>query len=195
MVVAMGSEGSARPCARVARSRVPLALFALSRTSKDGPVERGRVVAHADLWIRLRLEEQGWRVIHRADCVAHHDHVLTPRSYFDRAFILGRYQRRLGETVGEPGALFAKDTILADGSINPTLTTVLEEQRVPSESHPHALRVDDPITARIVHLLRHLLSQRGCGEQDTGDDAAGEQRLENLAQRGHVAILDPGAPR
>ncbi|MEE2939541.1 MAG: glycosyltransferase [Planctomycetota bacterium] len=116
-----------------------------------------------DVELGLRLEEQGWRVIHRADCVAHHDHVLTPRSYFDRAFILGRYQRRLGETVGEPGALFAKDTILADGSINPTLTTVLEEQRVPSEQALARLETveeeywDRPLPGELAAELKQII--------------------------------------
>lgn len=86
-----------------------------------------------DVELGLRLEEQGWRVVHREDCVAHHDHVLSPRSFFDRAFLLGRYQRRLGATVGEPGALFPKDSTLADGRIHPAMTTELEQRRVPSE--------------------------------------------------------------
>lgn len=86
-----------------------------------------------DVELGLRLEKQGWGVVYREDCVAHHDHVLTPKNYFDRAFQLGRFQRRIGETIGQPGALFPADFTLDDGRLHPGLTTVLEERRAPSE--------------------------------------------------------------
>ena len=59
----------------------------------------------------LRLEEQGVGVLHRADCVAHHDHVITPEGFFERAFQLGRYQYRLGEKAGAPDVFFEAGTV------------------------------------------------------------------------------------
>lgn len=91
----------------------------------DGPICEG-------LDLGLRLEEQGVQVVHRADCVAHHDHVVTATSFFDRAFELGRYQLRLGAKVGAPDAFFEEGMVTADG-LRPDLVDVLEQQREASE--------------------------------------------------------------
>ena len=80
----------------------------------------------------LRLEEQGIQVVHRADCVAHHDHVITAASFFERAFELGRYQLRLGAKVGAPDVFFDEGTVTADG-LRPDLVDLLEQQRAVSE--------------------------------------------------------------
>lgn len=80
----------------------------------------------------LRLEEQGVQVVHSASCVAHHDHVITAESFFERAFELGRYQLRLGAKVGAPDAFFEEGMVTADG-LRPDLVDVLEQQREASE--------------------------------------------------------------
>ncbi|QDV05491.1 Chondroitin synthase [Planctomycetes bacterium Poly30] len=48
-----------------------------------------------DVEIGFRLQKAGWSVLYDERCVAHHDHVLTPRGYAARAFQLGIYQHRL----------------------------------------------------------------------------------------------------
>lgn len=42
-----------------------------------------------DVELGYRLEKAGWRVLHREDCRAEHDHVLTPADYLARAERLG----------------------------------------------------------------------------------------------------------
>ena len=87
----------------------------------------------------LRLEEQGVGVLHRADCVAHHDHVITPEGFFERAFQLGRYQYRLGEKAGAPDVFFEAGTVTGDG-LRPDIVDVLEQARAGSEATLERLR-------------------------------------------------------
>lgn len=58
-----------------------------------------------DVELGLRLERRGIRVLHRADLVAHHDHVWTRETYFPRAVRLGAALARLHEKHDEPRAL------------------------------------------------------------------------------------------
>ncbi|MEM9379621.1 MAG: glycosyltransferase [Planctomycetota bacterium] len=81
-----------------------------------------------DVELGMRLEQQGWSVVHREDCVAEHDHVMTPAAYFERAFQLGRFRFRLGDKIGRPEALFPAE-LFAEGGLNPAVTTLLEELR------------------------------------------------------------------
>ncbi|MEM1451049.1 MAG: glycosyltransferase [Planctomycetota bacterium] len=81
-----------------------------------------------DVELGMRLEQLGWSVVHREDCVAEHDHVLTPAQYFERAFQLGRFRFRLGDKIGRPEALFPAEIVTKDG-LNPAITTLLEELR------------------------------------------------------------------
>ena len=55
-----------------------------------------------DVELGLRLEQQGFSVLFDERCVAHHDHVLSPTQYSDRAVQLGIYQRRLQAKHGGP---------------------------------------------------------------------------------------------
>ena len=48
-----------------------------------------------DTELGYRLQQAGWSVQYNERCVAHHEHVLTPKAYMDRAVILGVYQRRM----------------------------------------------------------------------------------------------------
>lgn len=64
-----------------------------------------------ELGVRL-CEMRGLAVVYRAECVAHHDHTLTPAGYMARAFQLGRYQHRLGAKFGDPGALFPENALV-----------------------------------------------------------------------------------
>ena len=48
-----------------------------------------------DVELGLRLEQLGQSVLFDERCIAHHDHVLSPDQYADRAVQLGIYQRRL----------------------------------------------------------------------------------------------------
>ena len=81
----------------------------------------------------LRLEEQGIGVVHRADCIAHHDHSITASSFFERAFELGRYQLRLGTKVGAPDVFFEQGTVSSEG-LRPDFVEILEQQRGASEA-------------------------------------------------------------
>jgi len=64
-----------------------------------------------ELGVRL-CKLRGMDVVFREDCVAHHDHTLDPRGYMARMFQLGRYQYRLGDKFGEPGALFPENALI-----------------------------------------------------------------------------------
>ncbi|MGD2017705.1 MAG: glycosyltransferase [Planctomycetota bacterium] len=103
-----------------------LAVGGFDEVNFDQPLCEG-------LDLGLRLEQQGVGVVHRADCVAHHDHGITVESYFERAFQLGRYQLRLGKKVGAPDVFFEEGTVTADG-LRPDLVDLLEEQRAGSEA-------------------------------------------------------------
>ncbi len=103
-----------------------LAVGGFDEVNFDQPLCEG-------LDLGLRLEEQGIGVVHRADCVAHHDHVITASSFFARGFELGRYQLRLGSKVGAPDVFFEEGTVTAEG-LRPDIVEVLEQQREVSES-------------------------------------------------------------
>ena len=49
----------------------------------------------------------------RASIVAHHDHVISTESFFERAFQLGRYQLRLGAKVKALQGKLTKKSLLA----------------------------------------------------------------------------------
>lgn len=103
-----------------------LAVGGFDEVNFDQPLCEG-------LDLGLRLEEQGIGVVHRADCVAHHDHAITASSYFERAFELGRYQLRLGCKVGAPDVFFEEGTVTGEG-LRPDLVDLLEQQRDASEA-------------------------------------------------------------
>lgn len=103
-----------------------LSVGGFDEVNFDQPVCEG-------LDLGLRLEEQGIGVVHRADCIARHDHVITSSSFFARAFELGRYQLRLGTKAGAPDVFFDEGTVTAEG-LRPDLVELLEQQREVSES-------------------------------------------------------------
>lgn len=70
--------------------------------------ERFEIALCEDVELGLRLCDQGLRIVHRAECRAEHEHRLTPESYFERHFQLGRYQHRIGAKFQQPGALFPR---------------------------------------------------------------------------------------
>lgn len=59
-----------------------------------------------DVELGYRLEKRGWRVQYQADLVCEHEHVVTPRAYFQRAVRLGVNSARMYTKHGDP-ALFA----------------------------------------------------------------------------------------
>lgn len=85
-----------------------------------------------DVELGARLARRGGNIVYREDCFAEHDHVLTPRNYFDRAFELGRYQLRLGAKSGDPCAFFPKNLVSAQGA-HPRLAAIVEEFREGAE--------------------------------------------------------------
>ncbi len=73
-----------------------------------------------DVELGLRLEQQGLHVLFDERCVAHHDHMLTPNAYAERAEQLGIYQRRLQEKHGaadakQPGHVAAQKKEVLSG--------------------------------------------------------------------------------
>ena len=58
-----------------------------------------------DVELGYRLERLGYRVLHRADLVAHHDHVWGREAYFERAFRLGRNLARMHAKHGDATVL------------------------------------------------------------------------------------------
>lgn len=61
-----------------------------------------------DCELGYRLEQRGWRVLYSADLVAHHDHVLEPRSFFGRTRRLGEGLARMFKKHGDPRILRQK---------------------------------------------------------------------------------------
>ncbi len=59
-----------------------------------------------DVELGYRLEKLGWRVHYRADLVCEHEHVVTPRGYFQRALRLGVNSAKMWAKHADP-ELFA----------------------------------------------------------------------------------------
>ncbi|MEM9800499.1 MAG: glycosyltransferase [Planctomycetota bacterium] len=116
-----------------------------------------------DVELGLRLQRAGVTVTYREDCVAHHDHSFTPAEYFERAVQLGRYQRRLGETVGRPGALFPPSFFFG-AELASGITDVLEERREPFEralTHLEAIEAEyhgQPLPGELAEELLRLVA-------------------------------------
>ncbi len=68
--------------------------------------ETFREALHEDVELGYRLERNGWRVQYRAELVCEHEHIVTPRGYFKRAFRLGVNSARMYQKHADP-ALFA----------------------------------------------------------------------------------------
>lgn len=62
-----------------------------------------------DVELGFRLGRAGVGVVYREDCVAEHEHVLTPAGYMERAFHLGRYRVRMEEKHGLKGIALPAD--------------------------------------------------------------------------------------
>ena len=62
-----------------------------------------------DVELGYRLGQRGVQVLYRQDCVAHHDHVLTPREYFNRHARLGYFSTRNWAKHRVPQMLWASD--------------------------------------------------------------------------------------
>jgi GT2 family glycosyltransferase len=73
--------------------------------------ERFREAIVEDVELGYRLAARGWRVLHRADLVAEHDHVLEPAGYFRRMVRLGANMARMHEKHGDPALLHLKPGI------------------------------------------------------------------------------------
>lgn len=74
---------------------ISLATDALRRVGGFDAVTFDRAICE-DVELGYRLAQQGVDVVFREDCVAWHEHQLTPRDYVRRAFLLGRFQCRFG---------------------------------------------------------------------------------------------------
>jgi GT2 family glycosyltransferase len=70
-----------------------------------------------DCELGYRLEQRGWRVLYRADLVAHHDHVLEPQGFFGRTRRLGRGLARMFKKHGDPTILRQKSGTEIDGAV------------------------------------------------------------------------------
>lgn len=64
-----------------------------------------REAIQEDVELGYRLEQRGWRVHYRADLVCEHEHVVTPRRYFERSLRLGVNAARMWKKHRDP-ALF-----------------------------------------------------------------------------------------
>ena len=143
-----------------------------------------------DVELGYRLAQRGWRVVHRADCRAEHDHELTPAEYLRRTVKLGRYLTRMWRKHGDPRIVWqatqeAAERALA-GSVGgyevlraslASLEAALDRLDVEYRGRelPEGLREK---TVRLVKEVGMGAFQRGAHLEATGIDAA------ELAERG-----------
>lgn len=118
-----------------------------------------------DVELGYRLERLGWRVLHRADLVAHHDHVWGRKAYFERAFRLGRNLARMHAKHGDPTVLrLGSGTTLDARALRPMQATC--EALWPQLAKVEALlaRIEDehrgrPLPDALVRQLEALVAR------------------------------------
>jgi GT2 family glycosyltransferase len=145
-----------------------------------------------DVELGYRLAQRGWKVVHRADCKAEHDHVLTPRGYLERGVRLGRYLTRMWKKHGDPSIVWARTPADAELAFDTAvhcvelfrtavdgLATALEKLDAEYLDRPLPERLVKP-TIRMLEEVNMAAFRRGMHLERTGIDP--------------LAVMERGAP-
>ncbi|MCY2961316.1 MAG: glycosyltransferase family 2 protein [Planctomycetota bacterium] len=153
-----------------------------------------------DVELGYRLGQRGWRVHYRADLVCEHEHVVTPRGYFQRALRLGFNAARMYEKHGnvELFPMFtatagltpnwrasAQGTIEAYHAVQQKFVAKLESM----ESEPDRVLSPDELRtlADLTHKMAMIPYQRGWLLQLEGHDPG--PTLENGPKTGRLTSI------
>jgi len=124
-----------------------------------------------DVELGYRLEKLGWSVHYRADLVCEHEHVVTPRGYFQRALRLGVNSARMHAKHQDP-ALFPA---IAGKAVSPTAW---------SASAQATIEAYFEVQKRFVAQLEALESAPGSGTRTATE-------LKTLAETTHKITMIP----
>lgn len=136
-----------------------------------------------DVELGYRLEQNGWRVQYRAELVCEHEHVVTPRGYFQRAVRLGVNSARMYAKHGDPdlfGMRKGGPTPVWRASAQATIETFYDVQKryvarlEEMESAPDRKLAHDELRtlAETTQKMSMIPYQRGWLQQLEGHDPA-----------------------
>ena len=136
-----------------------------------------------DVELGWRLEQRGFRVLHRADLVCAHDHVWTMPAYFDRARRLGAALARMWAKHGDPTVLrLAPGTVVDEVALRPMQATCetlwpqyvrAREMLARIEAQHSGRRLPDALVRQLGELVARVQSvpfYRGVLEELAGAD-------------------------
>jgi GT2 family glycosyltransferase len=145
-----------------------------------------------DVELGYRLEQRGLRVLYREDCVAQHDHVVTPRDYLIRHSRLGFYLTRMWAKHGPTSILGARTPEEIQERFDRSVNTIelLRQQEAPLLESLDRIEVQyadqtlpEDVSAALVRSIRSVTMARW-------------HRGIHLARHGVDAykVMDGGAP-